>query len=171
MEQIRANENVINSIKKKDKEAIKTSLYAIIMSDKRMENGVFDENLKYIEEKIKENSEIDIYEKLDTNKKPLLSQEKSEYTRDDFTDAAIYLTENFCKERIDDVRKIGQAVYKKQVRNINPVTEKQTNNCQVQGITPVKKQMNPKVKKKRIIWGIAAAAAVIVAGIIAVATK
>lgn len=169
MEQISANENVINSIKKKDKEAIKTSLYAIIMSDKRMENGVFDENLRYIEEKIKEDSEIDIYEKLDTNKKPLLSQEKSEYTRDDFTDAAIYLTENFCKERIDDVRKIGQAVYKKQVRNINQVTEKQTNNCQVRGITAGKKQMNPKEKKKIIIGIIAAA--VVVAGIIAIATK
>ncbi|MGV3025094.1 hypothetical protein ACED96_05135 [Clostridium thermobutyricum] len=158
--------HVIKGVNDRNLNYIKTALYGIVISDRRLEDGILEKNIEYIEE-----HGIKIKEELDKNK-PLLSVEKKgEYTREDFRYAAIYLSENFCDERINDVRKIGQAVYKKQVRNINPVTEKQTNNCQVQGITPVKKQMNPKVKKKRIIWGIAAAAAVIVAGIIAVATK
>lgn len=166
MDTSRITKPVLEGVKDRNLQDLKIALYGIIMSDRRMEDGVFIENLEYIEK-----CGINIREDV-ISKEPILSEEKNDFTDDDFINAAIYLSENFCDKRIEDVRKIGQAVYKKQVRNINPVTEKQTNNCQVRGITAGKKPMNPKVKQKRIIWGIAAAAAaVVVVGIIAIATK
>ena len=43
----------------------------------------------------------------------LISEGKTTYSEDDFADAVFLLKENFCKERIADVKKIGRAVYGK----------------------------------------------------------
>ena len=51
----------------------------------------------------------EVYQEYD--KKQLVSDEKSEYTAEDFSEAVFLLKENFCKERINDVKKIGKALY------------------------------------------------------------
>ena len=62
----------------------------------------FDEQLSYVRSKVPE-----VMEDL---KGELVSAGKSSFTRDDIVDAISMLQENFCKERIDDVKKIIEAV-------------------------------------------------------------
>ena len=114
LEQIKENDEdldpilqtISNVAKNKDIKGIRRVLVIAIQNDQNFEKGYFDINLNYA---LKHVSETHLFESYD--KKPLISNSKKEFNRDDYINAIYELKNNFCKERIADVKKIGQYVY------------------------------------------------------------
>ena len=97
-------EAIEKGIKEKDIEGLRESVANICYVDRNFSNGEFDQVLSYIESK-----NINIKDdKLVGN---LISKEKSTYNDEDFARAVFELKKNFCDERINDVKKIGKALY------------------------------------------------------------
>jgi hypothetical protein len=67
-----------------------------------LSDGVFEEQLRYVQSKINIKDDRLIGE--------LIASGKTEFTLDDYADAVFELKENFCDERIEDVRTIGKAL-------------------------------------------------------------
>lgn len=92
-------------IKTKDVKRIRHAIrvYCYVVTD--FSDGSLDEMIQYVESKgirIKEDSLV--------GKTPV-SHVKKEYTEEDFSAAVCELERNFCDERINDVKIIGQALY------------------------------------------------------------
>lgn len=95
-----------DALEKRDKDSLdvlRESLGNLIYVDRSLKT--FDKALKDVQ------SKINIME--DYNNKPLISEQKKleDMTDSDFSAAIYWLKENFCKERINDVKKIGKYLY------------------------------------------------------------
>lgn len=93
------------AILEKDVNRLREAMGDICYTNRSFSDGEFDQVLGYIGSK-----GIDIFD-LQLNGK-LISEDKSEYSDDDFARAVFELKKNFCLERINDVKKIGKILYK-----------------------------------------------------------
>ena len=98
-------EAVESGIAERDVEKLREAMGNICYTDRSFSTGEFDNQLKNIRD-----NGVDIFDKaLDGE---LVSEGKTSYTDDDFARAVFELKNNFCLERIEDVKKIGRALYK-----------------------------------------------------------
>ena len=92
---------------KNDVEGLRNVIGSLCYTSMDFSSGEFDAAIKYVESKgIKLKESYNGKPELILNKKKL-----SECTEDDFGDAVFELKENFCTERINEVKKIGKYVY------------------------------------------------------------
>lgn len=113
----KVNQLVIEAVKTKDIIGLKSAISTLINYDRNFSRGYVETNLKYIKE-----CGINIFEEF--NHQELLSNKNiSEYTERDFSNAIFYLEKNFCNERLEDVKKIGQVLYKEKAVKANVQTE------------------------------------------------
>lgn len=101
-----------------DISALREALGNICYTCRDFSDGEFDEVLKYVLR-----SGINIMD--DHLDGELVSDGKSSFVKSDFTKAVFMLKENFCKERIEDVKKIGKAVYGNSSHSISSNVSKQ----------------------------------------------
>lgn len=92
-------EKIEENINGKDCNGLREALGNLCYTSRDFSSGEFDKELENAEKKVPE-----VYQEYD--KKQLVSDEKSEYTAEDFSEAVFLLKENFCKERINDVKKL-----------------------------------------------------------------
>lgn len=96
-------------IKNNDIKGLRRALGTIIYTDRNFKKGELSDAINYITH----NAKIDkLFEKFDSSI-PLISSSKNNFSDDDFADAVYYLQNNFCYERINDVKKIGTKLYSK----------------------------------------------------------
>ena len=94
-------------IEKNDVQMLRNRIGNIIYTSRDFSSGDFDAAIKYVESKgIKLKEPYNSKYELVLNKKDL-----SECTREDFAAAVFNLKENFCTERINEVKKIGKYMY------------------------------------------------------------
>lgn len=175
MEKIEVMDSIKENVEKKDIKALKSNIKVIINFDKNFSRGYAKVNLDYIK-----NHGINLYESYD-NKGLMSSKPQNEYTDRDYTDAIFYLTENFCNERLEDVKKIGEILYKVNPQEIDTNKEKITiakkSQCGTdKRITTVKKfqletdkttkTSNKKLKGKKIAIAFGIGVTVVALGII-----
>lgn len=94
-----------DAIAQKDIEALREAVGSICYASRDFSSGEFDQVVNYIESKgirLKDDSLIG---------PPTISSQKDTFDEEDFTIAVFELKNNFCDERIQDVRTIGQALY------------------------------------------------------------
>lgn len=99
-------------VKAGDINKIRTALGNICYTSRNFSNGEFDTNLEYVLQQ-----GIEIFEQYDGKK--LLSDENKNLSDEDFSDAVFQLQENFCRQRIDDVKNIGMRLYQTDSAGIN----------------------------------------------------
>ena len=97
-------EAVENGIANKDIDGLKETLGTMCYCDRDFSRNMLEDNIKYVESK-----GIKILE--DELSGELVSDKKSNYDDKDFARAVFELKKNFCRERIEDVRKISKALY------------------------------------------------------------
>ena len=98
-------EAIENGIENGDVQGLREAIGSICYTNRDFSSGEFDEILSYVESKgvkIKEDSLIGTL---------VFSENKTDYTDEDFTRAIFELKRNFCQDRIDDVKKIGKCIY------------------------------------------------------------
>lgn len=98
-------EAIEQGIARKDIRALREAIGTICYLNRDFSSGEFDEAVRYVESKgirLKDDRLIG---------DPPVSSQKSLFTDDDFGTAVFELKENFCDERIEDVKKIGKALY------------------------------------------------------------
>jgi len=103
-------------IDEKDIPKIANDLGVIVYSDKTLSDQQLEKTVNYIQSKFPE-----IYEKLieqcDEEKFPRVTKDGKilvkEINEDTFSDALFALTNNFCFERIEDVKVLGNSLYPK----------------------------------------------------------
>lgn len=94
-------------IENRDYGAVRRTLAHLIFTDRNFSKKTFDGALAYVNREYNDNS---IYQEY--NGKGLISDiKKQKFTDDDFEEAVAELGGNFCKERIDDVKKLSKIVY------------------------------------------------------------
>lgn len=94
-----------NGIEKNDINALREAVGSICYTSRDFSSGEFDEIVRYVEAKgikLKDDALIG---------SPLISSTKSSFSDEDFARAVFELKQNFCDERIGDVKKIGKALY------------------------------------------------------------
>jgi hypothetical protein len=104
------NETIEKAIKSKNIQLLREYLGNICYIDANFSTGEFDSTIRYIK-----NSGI-LEEELKDKKlegELITDQKTSPYTQDDFIEAVSKLKNNFCDERIEDVKKIGKMLYPK----------------------------------------------------------
>lgn len=107
--QYRPNEKILKCIQDKDIGALREYVGTIIYSDRAFLHGEFEAAVKYLTEDC---FITELFEPFNGNP-PLKSQSGStEFEQSDFTEAVYDLKDNFCRERIEDVKIIGRALYK-----------------------------------------------------------
>ena len=100
-------ESIVSGVEKNDVRSLRESIGTLCYTSRDFSSGEFDDAIKYVENKgIKLREPYNGKPELILNKKDL-----SECTEDDFGDAVFELKENFCTERINEVKKIGKYVY------------------------------------------------------------
>jgi hypothetical protein len=109
--EIKSSDNKFDSldekIEKNDVDFLRDAIGSICYISRDFSSGEFDDAIKYVENKgVKLREPYNGKPELILNKKKL-----SECTEDDFGDAVFELKENFCIERINEVKKIGKYVY------------------------------------------------------------
>ena len=104
------NETIEKAIKDRNIQLLRESLGNICYVDANFSIGEFDSTIGYIK-----NSGISDEELKDKKLEGELitDQKSSPYTQDDFIEAVAKLKNNFCDERIEDVKKIGKMLYPK----------------------------------------------------------
>lgn len=98
-------EAIEQGISQKNIRALRDAVGSICYLSRDFSSGEFDEAVRYVESKgirLKDDRLIGV---------PPVSSQKSSFTEDDFESAVFELKENFCDERIEDVKKIGKALY------------------------------------------------------------
>lgn len=120
MEKYDIRELIKESTELGDIESLRRTLIMMIHHDENFSKGYFENSIKYIKENIDSSKKDKIYEKLDTNIPMILNHKKDNFTKDDFIDAICRLKQNFCIERVEEVKKIGKALYdnKQEVNSI-----------------------------------------------------
>lgn len=104
------NETIEKAIKSKNIQLLREYLGNICYIDANFSTGEFDSTIRYIK-----NSGISEEELKDKKLEgELITDQKAiPYTQDDFIEAVAKLKNNFCDERIEDVKKIGKMLYPK----------------------------------------------------------
>lgn len=98
-------EAIENGIKNNDISALREAIGSICYTSRDFSSGEFDEAIKYVESKgIKLKDDM-----LMGN--TTISSIKEDFTDEDFADAVFELKNNFCDERINDVKIIGKKLY------------------------------------------------------------
>lgn len=124
----------------------------------------FDEAIPYVESK-----GIDIKEAY--NGEPLIFKEgKTTYTDDDFAIAVFELKNNFCDERIADVKKIGKALYGQSAPAAAEEKPEQATPKKGAGDTDPKSPSHQKINPL-LVAGILAVLVIIVAAIILLSNR
>lgn len=98
-------EAIENGIKNNDISALREAIGSICYTSRDFSSGEFDEAIKYVESKgikIKDDMLIG---------NTTISSTKEDFTDEDFADAVFELKNNFCDERINDVKIIGKKLY------------------------------------------------------------
>ena len=146
---------------------LREALGNMVFGCRNFSDGEFDGAVQYVESK-------GIKIKEDVLRGELVSTGKSSYTADDFADAITELKENFCDERINDVKKIGRALYppkeKPQVESApktSPATQFSASRASRQVGTSRPKSSRHQNRK----WVLAAALLVAVVAVIAILIK
>lgn len=98
-------EAIEQGIARRDIRALREAIGTICYLNRDFSSGEFDEAVRYVESKGIQLKDDGLIGEL-----PVSSQ-KSSFTEDDFGAAVFELKENFCNERIEDVKKIGKALY------------------------------------------------------------
>lgn len=113
MSSFEPNKLIKECIEKKDINRLRGTVTGILVRDRNASTGDFENNINYI---IDECGITELFENFDSTK-PLVSDSVKDrrLTDEDFSDAVYYLKNNFCKERIDDVIKIGRELYPKTI--------------------------------------------------------
>ena len=94
-------------IEKNDVGTLRERIGNICYTSRDFSSGDFDAAIKYVESK-----GIKLGEPYNGNPELILNKKKlSECTEDDFRDAVFELKENFCTERINEVKKIGKYMF------------------------------------------------------------
>lgn len=107
---MRKYESIEAGIANNDIAALREAVGSLCYTDRDFSDGEFDEAVKYVEGrgiKLREDT---------LSGPPTISSQKTEFTDDDFADAVFELKENFCDERIADVKNIGRVLYGKETR-------------------------------------------------------
>lgn len=102
---MRKYEAIEIGIKGNDIRVLREAIGNICYTSRNFSSGEFDEAIRYVESygiKLKDERLVG---------DPPISSQKSTFTDDDFADAIFELKENFCDERIRDVKTIGKALY------------------------------------------------------------
>jgi len=101
-----------NGIANNDVKAIREAIGSIIYTNRDFSNGEFFQTVDYVESKginLKDSTLIG---------NPTISSQKSEYNDEDFAKAIFELKKNFCDERIQDVKIIGEKLYGKKMQSV-----------------------------------------------------
>lgn len=107
--QYKPNEKITKCIQDNDIVALREYIGTIIYSDRAFLHGEFEAAVKYLTEDC---FITELFEPFNGNP-PLKSQSgASSFQQSDFTEAVYDLKDNFCRERIEDVKIIGRALYK-----------------------------------------------------------
>lgn len=131
----------------RDVVSLRDSIGSICYTCRDFSDGEFDRIVEYVESKgieLKDSTLAD---------GPTISSQKSEFTDDDFSRAIFELKRNFCDERIDDVKKIGRALYKNNsnlVVETEEVQDKKTERGEINSKNFVSHQTR-KLNKKTIV--------------------
>ena len=97
------DKNLIAAVEERNVLHIKSALTSITLKDRNFSTGEFDEGLRYVESK----NIAGLYDDFDGEElKP-----ESEWNQDYWTYINVSLVDNFCKERIDLLKKIGRKIY------------------------------------------------------------
>lgn len=155
---------VKDSIEERDIIGLKGAFVAIIFSDRSFSSGNFDNTLEYVVSE----TDLKIFESFDGGE--LLSKKinSGNITEDDFEEAVYNLKVNFCKKRIEDVKKLGEFLYGKNIKskiitssNLDGgnTKEKKTHGCQLNKLNAQKES-----KAGLVAAGIAVAAIVVAMG-------
>lgn len=104
-----------NGIAKNDVKALREAIGSICYTNRDFSNGEFFEAVKYVESKGIKLKDAELVGA------STISSQKSEFTDEDFAKAIFELKRNFCDERIQDVRVIGEKLYaqKAQVQKVS----------------------------------------------------
>lgn len=146
-------------IKENDIGLLREAIGSIIYTCRDFSDGEFDELIKYVEAKgIKLKDDMIIGD-------PIISSKKDKFIEEDFVRAIFNLKNNFCDERIADVKKIGKALYgNKQKVEETEVYNNQETRTKVQekpkiqknrGTTPNQMSHQQEKKSKKMIWLVA----------------
>ena len=105
-------------IAKNDVKALREAIGSICYTNRDFSNGEFEEAVKYVESK-----GIQLKDKV-LKGNPTISNQKSDFTDEDFAKAIYELKKNFCDERINDVKTIGMKLYGKKVSDTKATVSK-----------------------------------------------
>lgn len=112
-------EAIEKGIANHDIEGLREAIGSICYTNRTLSNGEFFEAITYVEKKgIKLKDDKLIGE-------PIISDQKKEFTDDDYARAVFELKKNFCDERIKDVQTIGKKLYGKKT---TPITTTKPSN-------------------------------------------
>ena len=125
------NEKILKCIEEKDLSSLREYIGTIIYTDRAFLHGEFEAAIKYITE---ECYLVELFEPFNYSP-PLKSKiTNSAFSKKDFTEAVYELKANFCRERIEDVKIIGRAVYGDLQKQVE-ASEKEKNQPQKSGFT------------------------------------
>lgn len=97
------DKNLMNAVAEKNLTAIKTALTSINLKDRNFSTGAFDEGLKYVESQ----NISGLYDKFDGETfKP-----EAEWDQSYWTYINVSLMDNFCRERIEELKRVGRKIY------------------------------------------------------------
>ena len=113
---MRRYETIDEAILNKDIPTLRESIGNLCYLSRDFSDPEFDEVIEYVISK-----GIDL--KDSELKGDLVSVGKDSYTNEDFSKAVYWLKENFCDERIEDVKKIGKALERTKATENAPVRE------------------------------------------------
>ncbi|NFT91102.1 hypothetical protein FDF86_01560 [Clostridium botulinum] len=149
------NKLVQECIENNNIRGLKGAFVGIIFSDRSFSKREFDETLDYV----RRETNLEILEGFDGGE--LLSKKSSSgnITEDVFEEAVYNLKVNFCKERIDDVKKLGKYLYGKNIKPQTTISSNENRGC----VETKKTQCHPNVKKTESKTGL------VMAGIVTVA--
>lgn len=159
MSNFEVNEYLKEHLEKKEVKKVASDLSVVVYTDRTLSDGRLKEMLKYIK-----TSYPDVYEQLiekcDESQFKRLSQNGElilkEINEDTFADAVFALENNFCYERIEDIRVLGKYLYdkkesaEKKTDSTAPVAKTTERKAIVQqkGTRPVGEQRRSPKKKK-----------------------
>lgn len=183
MNNFEVNEYLREHLEKQEVKKVASDLSVMVYTDRTLADGRLMEMLKYIK-----TSYPDVYEQLiekcDESEFKRLSKDgqllNKDINEDTFADAVFALENNFCKERIEDIRVLGKYLYtqkessEKKKENAVSVAKTSERKAVVQqkGTRPVGEQRRSPKKKKisgglvLILVGVALLVAVAIALII-----
>lgn len=155
-------EAIENGIANNDIKALREAIGSIIYTNRDFSNGEFFEVIKYVESK---GIKIKDSELVGT---PTITSQKNDYTDEDFAKAIFQLKKNFCDERINDVKTIGEKLYgknkskpSKTMQKTESVKVEVHNNNEKAGMDPNLKSHQQKVNPV-VVLGLVAVVVIIV---------